>query len=252
MIEYILFFLFFIVLSTIQSIIGIGVLVLGTPILLIFEFTLHEILSILLPVSILTSLLNIIIIKKNYKNFYKKINNNTKFIFYTYCLPSIIIGLLFLKYFSDLINFKLLVSLLILFSLLIKFKFKNQVSKIKIKHIKIVFSLIGIIHGLTNSGGTLISLFISSLEKNFRDHARIIITFFYLVLASIQYFLFVIIFWKNTHDIKHVIFFLGVLIGVILGNFLIKFINEKKLKLSVEILAALTAFILFFKGLNFI
>ena len=177
MIEYILFFLFFIVLSTIQSIIGIGVLVLGTPILLIFEFTLHEILSILLPVSILTSLLNIIIIKKNYKNFY----NNTKFIFHTYCLPSIIIGLWFLKYFSDLINFKLLVSLLILFSLLIKFKFKSQVSKIKIKHIKIVFSLIGIIHGLTNSGGTLISLFISSLEKNFRDNARIIITFFYLV-----------------------------------------------------------------------
>ena len=47
-------------------------------------------------------------------------------------------------------------------------------------------------------------------------------------------------------------FFFRVIIGVILGNFLIKFINEKKLKLSVEILAMLTALILFFKGLNFI
>ena len=252
MIEYILLFSFFIVLSTIQSIIGIGVLVLGTPVLLILEFTLHEILWILLPISIFTSFLNLIIIKKNNKYFYKLINKNTKYVFYTYCLPSIIIGLLFLKFFSDFINFELLVSLLILFSLLIKFKFERQVGKIKINHIKNIFSLIGIIHGLTNSGGTLISLFISSLEKNFKYHARIIITFFYLILASIQYFLFVIIFWKNTYDIKYVILFLGVIIGVILGNFLIKFINEKKLKLSVEILAMLTALILFFKGLNFI
>ena len=49
-----------------QSIIGVGVLVLGTPFLLILKFNIVEIFFILLPISIITSLLNLIVI--NYSN----------------------------------------------------------------------------------------------------------------------------------------------------------------------------------------
>ena len=67
------FFLTFVVL--VQSILGVGILVLGTPILLVFEFNIVEIMNMLLPISILTSLLNVLIIL-NQKNV-QKIELNT-------------------------------------------------------------------------------------------------------------------------------------------------------------------------------
>ena len=55
----------------IQSVVGVGVLVLGTPILLLLNFSLIDVIGLLLPVSITTSFLNLIIskLKKN-KFFY--------------------------------------------------------------------------------------------------------------------------------------------------------------------------------------
>jgi uncharacterized membrane protein YfcA len=49
----------FFFLIIIQTILGVGILVLGTPILLLFNHDIIEIISILLPLSILTSLINL-------------------------------------------------------------------------------------------------------------------------------------------------------------------------------------------------
>ena len=53
------------ILVILQSIVGVGVLVIGTPILLIFNYNLIEIMEILLPVSICTSLINLTYLKIN-------------------------------------------------------------------------------------------------------------------------------------------------------------------------------------------
>ena len=53
-----------------QSSIGIGVLVLGTPFLLLLKYDIVQVLFILLPLSILTSFINLILIKF----FNKKLN----------------------------------------------------------------------------------------------------------------------------------------------------------------------------------
>ena len=59
-----LFFSFIIfVLVTIQSVVGIGVLVIGTPLLLLLQINIIEILSILLPISIITSFFNFFFIR---------------------------------------------------------------------------------------------------------------------------------------------------------------------------------------------
>ena len=58
-INYIYFIFFFLII--LQSIVGVGILVIGTPSLLLLEYSIIEILSILLPISILTSLLNLLI-----------------------------------------------------------------------------------------------------------------------------------------------------------------------------------------------
>ena len=64
MIEFnLIYFLLFFTIVTLQIIVGVGVLVLGTPLLLILQHGIIDTISILLPISILTSLINIIFFK---------------------------------------------------------------------------------------------------------------------------------------------------------------------------------------------
>ena len=79
-INFIFLVLFFLVI--VQSVVGVGILVIGTPFLLILNFNIIDILSILLPISILTSLLNLIFFKFNKKKLKMKINSNTKRLFF--------------------------------------------------------------------------------------------------------------------------------------------------------------------------
>ena len=66
-----------------QSIVGVGLLVVGTPMLLIFGVEFTQILSILLPLSILTSLVNLIFFRfKKKKNLNIKIEKNKKNYFF--------------------------------------------------------------------------------------------------------------------------------------------------------------------------
>ena len=67
MFEFILLYLFLISIVFVQSILGVGVLIIGTPVFLIFDFNILEIMKTLLPISILTSAINILIILKRKK-----------------------------------------------------------------------------------------------------------------------------------------------------------------------------------------
>ncbi len=250
MIELTILLSLIIILSFIQSIIGVGVLVLGTPILLILKYDIISILSILLPVSIFTSLLNIIFIKKNVNNIEKILNKKTKNFFYFFCIPSILIGLLLLKIFQHIINFELLISSLILISILIKHYYQNRKIHITDCLKKYIFSLIGLIHGLTNSAGTLLSLFVSFSENNFKINSRFIITYFYFILASAQFALFLFIFWEKIIFDNAYYMLLFTIIGCLTGNYIIKYINEKNLKSLVDIAAIISCVFLFIKGIN--
>ncbi|MEC8838728.1 MAG: hypothetical protein VYA09_01105, partial [Candidatus Neomarinimicrobiota bacterium] len=84
--------------AIIQSIFGTGVLLFGTPLLLIFGYSFHFALIILLPTSILISLLQL---KDNFINvdisYYKKL--------IIYCIPFIIISLYYSEIISTQINY---------------------------------------------------------------------------------------------------------------------------------------------------
>jgi uncharacterized membrane protein YfcA len=223
-----------------QSIIGVGVLVLGTPFLLILKFSIVEIFFILLPISIITSLINLIII-----NYLNKSLNKSSFKefkkFFIICIPSIFVGLILLKFFESSINFKQLVSFVIFFSVVLvalkdKIKFKVNFFRISI------LSSVGIVHGLTNSGGTLMSLALSA--NNEKNYARLNTTFFYLMLATFQYLLTIIIFFDKfifPNDIKIII---AIIIGILLGNVISYFLESEIYKLIVHLLAVLSAVIL--------
>ena len=234
----VLFYLTFII--ALQSTVGVGVLVLGTPFLLILNYDMLQIFLILLPISILTSFINLIFIKfKNKKIQYIKKKEIIKF--FSICIPSILIGMIILKYFQTVLNFKFLVSVVIIFSTILvslkkKIKFKINFFRTSI------LSTIGVVHGLTNSGGTLMSLALTSNSE--KDFARYSITYFYLILAFFQYLITIIIFHNYYFffiDLK--ILFL-VIIGVCFGNLFNLFLNDNIYKLIVSLLALVSAIVL--------
>ena len=170
--------------------------------------------------------------KSTYKEFKK---------FFAVCIPSIFIGLIILKLFNEYLNFKLLVSVIIIFSIAL-ICFQDKI-RYKINFFRIsILSLVGITHGLTNSGGTLMSLALS-INKD-KNYVRLNTTFFYLILASFQYVLTCMIFLKDLvipSDIKLIIV---LVIGITIGNIINYYIESKIYKLIVNFLAVASAFIL--------
>ena len=231
---------YFFMIVAFQSIIGVGVLVLGTPFLLILKFNLVEIFFILLPISIITSLSNLIIINYSNKSLKKSTYKEFKK-FFKICIPSIFLGLILLKIFENFINFKFLVSFVIIFSVLLvllKDKIKYKINFFRIS----ILSVVGLAHGLTNSGGTLMSLALTANNDN--EYARLTTTVFYLVLAVFQYLLTVIIFFEKFTFLDDVKIFFVLVIGILAGNLLYYYLKSEIYKIIVNSLAIISAIIL--------
>ncbi len=160
----------------IQSIFGVGLLLLGTPTFLLIGYNYFDVLNILLPYSIIISLFQIITSQNKNIEFSKKILK--------FSIPFLIIGLLILKYLESKINFLFLVSIiLIIFSTINILNLKKERFRFK----KINFSLIilGIVHGLTNLGGTLLSILASNMNKD-KENIRYNIASGYFLFAVFQ------------------------------------------------------------------
>ena len=220
-----------------QSIIGVGILVLGTPFLLILKYSIVEIFFILLPISIITSFLNLLIINFSNKYLDKSTKEESKkFIFI--CIPSIFVGLVIVKLLNDFLNFKLLVSFVIFFSIAIvalKNKINFRISFFR----KSILSIVGIIHGLTNSGGTLLSLALSA--NNNKSYSRLNTSFFYLILATFQYLLTIIIFFDKFTFLSDYKLIIVIMLGVIIGNVFNCYLDDKIFKIIVNFLAVFSA-----------
>jgi len=163
--------------SIIQSFFGVGVLLFGTPLILLLGYPFIDSLLIVLPVSISINLVQII---KDYRyidfKFYKGI------LFYT--VPFIIISLIII----DKIHFN--VSIIIgLFLIFIALKdrvtfFKQIMDKI-LPYDKAFYIIMGVIHGLTNLGGALLTakVFYSNFNKYKK---RVTVAICYMTFAVFQ------------------------------------------------------------------
>ena len=242
--------LFFFTLVMLQTIVGIGILVLGTPILLIQNYNIVETISILLPISILTSFLNLIYFKYINKIKLLGLGNDIKRSFFLICIPAIFLGINLLKYYQEVINFKILVSLLILTTLIIKKYFNNYFFTFSDFKKKIMLLGIGLVHGVSNSGGTLLSIFILNINKNLKTKTRYSLTFFYFFLALLQYSIFIFFFQKIIQLNLLINLILIILSGVLVGNLLIRYINNKKFNFLIEVLSLITAIFLIIDNYN--
>ena len=170
----ILTYLTIIIISVVQSIFGVGVLLFGTPLLLLYGYEFDNTLSILLPISLTISLFQII------KDF-----NSIDFIFYRkfliYSIPFVVL-LLFLGFIKN-INFNFAVGIFLIF-----FSLKEHSKTINKKlnfFDKISLIIMGVIHGLTNLGGSLLTAIV--YNKNFsKNRTRATIAICYATFAFFQ------------------------------------------------------------------
>ena len=174
----------------IQSIFGVGLLLLGTPTFLLIGYDFFEVLNILLPYSIVISFIQIFINKKKNFKFGKKI--------LIHSIPFLILGLIFVEYIQYKINFVLIASIfLITFSALNIRNLNNK--KIKIKNINFSLKFLGLFHGLTNLGGSLLTIISSNVHSD-KNIIRYNISSGYLIFALFQLLLINIFFNQINFD----------------------------------------------------
>lgn len=171
-----------IITATVQSVFGVGVLLFGTPLLLLQYEKLTLVLPIVLPISIA---INIFQVVKHYKyidiGFYKRI------LFIT--IPFVIVFLalvLFLEVKFKHLGIGIFVGLFMLFVALKSYSSKiEQILKAFVKYEKTYFVVMGIIHGLTNLGGSLLTAI--AHEKNYpKDTTRVTVGVSYGTFAVFQ------------------------------------------------------------------
>ena len=164
--------------------------------------------------------------------------------FFLICFPGIFFGLFFLKISSEYLNFNLLVSLVILFFLIVSILNKKKKLKISNSLKRILIFITGIIHGVTNSGGSLLSMLIVNTYNKGLNYIRYQIIFFYFFLALFHYISIIFIFKLNFFSDLKISYIISLIAGIILGNFLSNKVNIHYLKNTILFIAFLSSIFL--------
>jgi len=161
-----------VVTSTIQSLFGVGVLLFGTPLLLLFDSDFINALIVLLPISVSINLLQIIKHPAHIDvKFYKKI--------LTYTIPFVVLFLFIVTRSNFNTGLAIRAFVILSFAIgvfLILVALKNFSARVAtfieslVRYEKGYFITMGIIHGLTNLGGSLLTAIIHS--KNYEKGCR--------------------------------------------------------------------------------
>jgi uncharacterized protein len=149
--------------SLIQSILGVGVLLFGTPILLALGYDFIGTITVLLPISLTINLFQIV---KSYKVidtvFYKKI--------ITYSIPFVVLLLFIVTTYK--VNIELFVGIfLLIIAAKDYFLQLSNVSKFLTKYENFYLIVMGVIHGATNLGGSLLTAIVHN-KKYEKDVTR--------------------------------------------------------------------------------
>ncbi len=168
-----------VVTSVIQSIFGVGVLLFGTPLLLLLGYDFINALIVLLPISIAINSFQLL---KHYRHidlgFYKNV--------LIYTIPFVVLFLFFVT--SSKINIGFLVGAFLVFVALKSYSSAvEKTLESLVKYEKIYLAVMGVIHGLTNLGGSLLTAIVHG--KNYpKDVTRVTVAVCYATFAVFQIF----------------------------------------------------------------
>ena len=218
------------VLITIQSIFGVGLLLFGTPSFLLLGYDFANTINILMPVSITISALQFFKSKVSDRNFIKEYN--------LFCLPFLILFLVLALKFKHFFDFKIIVAFLLIFSsiLILNKRRFSSFKKIFFNSKKYILMGIGCVHGLTNMGGSFLAIYSTLISKNIKEVARYYISYGYLIMGILQFITVLFISFKILDFNKLYYIFLAVMV-YFPAQKIFKNINDKKFSKYINLIA---------------
>jgi len=208
------------VFSVVQSIFGVGLLLFGTPTLLLLGYSYSETLWLLLPCSVTISLIQVV-------NDYKLIEAKKRAVYLV--IPTLVLSLVLVVTYENGINITRIVGVLLLLIGVIRFSSKLQAllsSTVK-KHIQIYYIIIGVVHGISNMGGGPLSILMSTIYSK-KEIIRANVAFIYLILAMFQLVVLSII--SNTSLRSEVMLLIPISLAsyIFTSKFISSEVNDKK------------------------
>ena len=184
------------VLAVVQSLFGVGILLFGTPILLILGYEYQEALMYLLPASAAISWSQV----WDFRSF--KLDGNYRRLFLTICIPLLIVGMFLTQYFDLKFEIKIFVTLMLFVAFILRSSSRLLVKMQNFMrtHLKFALASMGMIHGLSNMGGSILTPLVSSLYKE-KNKVLAGVSFDYAFMASFQ--LLVLIFIQGHKFYAH-------------------------------------------------
>lgn len=168
-----------IILSIVQSLFGMGLLVFGTPLLMLSGLNYSETLTYLLPSSLVISISQVVSQRQI-------LNANTKNFLLFSILPLIVTLYFVLKNKLNLDINNAIAFVLIFFSMINSFKLSSEQAKnIVNRYPKSILAIMGFVHGITNLGGSILAVF-STCKFEEKLAIRNFIAFCYLAFALVQ------------------------------------------------------------------
>ena len=164
--------------SAIQSMFGVGLLLFGTPTLLLLGFPYSQTLWYLLPCSLVISLLQTV-------NNYDFVQSKKKAVFLT--IPAMVLSLSTVLVYESALDVTKIVGLfmLIIGVLRISSKLQAYIKHFINRQLKLFYVFIGLIHGISNMGGGPLSILMSTVHVD-KLGIRTNVAFVYLILAVFQ------------------------------------------------------------------
>ena len=226
--------------SVVQSVFGVGVLLIGTPLLLSFGYPFFEVLTFLLPTSLIISIIQVFELKKD-------INLKFTKTFIITSLPFIPIGLFFANRIGA--NIGIIVGIFLLLTLpkrgltSVVFNSTNSLGRY------FGLSILGFLHGLTNLGGAILPAFINkACTIKGEKLATTAISYALFVIIQLPYLLFTHneLFTKNYSKIG-ICVLIGIIGNRVIGKRLYQVIPNEKYNIYMKIFISIIAVYLIIK-----
>jgi hypothetical protein len=229
--------------TVIQSIFGVGILLFGTPLLLLLGYEFSYALSVLLPISIAINMLQVL---KHYSYIDLKLYKNVLL----YSIPFIVLFLFIIT------NIHLNIGLIIgAFLILVALKSVSPrvelTLKAMLRYEKLYLILMGIVHGITNLGGSLLTALIHEQNQP-KNIARATIATCYATFALFQLLTLHFIGYDDGMPYADNMLLLqtSVVVFLLTEEFIYTRINNKKYTQLFAVFLALSGALLLLKSLS--
>jgi hypothetical protein len=207
--------------AAVQSVFGVGMLLFGTPILLLLGYSFVDALGVVLPISIAISLLQVVK-HVNYvdKTFFKNVLR--------YCIPVIVVFLALITSVKINVGFVMGIFLLLVALKSVLPQFENFLKSI-IKYERLYLIMTGFVHGVSNLGGSLLTVMIYSKQYQ-KNTTRVTAAACYAMFAIFQLVTLMIMQTEFTipYDIRAFFVQIGMVVFLIIEKILYGNIDNEK------------------------